>query len=113
MEQIIGWEGEEENHTGDATSTTTFTLPNLRQLGLYNLPKLKRICPARGIMVCDSLQNLTLSKCPKLRRIPLAGNVWPSPPVALESIKIQPKKLWESLEWDDLNAKNVLQPFLK
>ncbi|GKV50321.1 hypothetical protein SLEP1_g57031 [Rubroshorea leprosula] len=110
MEEIIGWEGEEENHTADATTTTTFTLPKLRQLNLQNLPELKRICPTRGVMVCDSLQQLQIEECPKLRRIPLVGNVRPSPPAALKRISIKPKELWESLEWEDPNAKNVLQP---
>ncbi|GKV45553.1 hypothetical protein SLEP1_g52622 [Rubroshorea leprosula] len=112
MEEIIGWEGEEENHTADATTTTTFTLPKLRKLNLQNLPELKRICSTKGVMVCDSLQHLQIEKCPKLRRIPLVGNVRPSPPAALKQIQIEPKELWESLEWDDPNAKNVLQPFM-
>ncbi|GKV50219.1 hypothetical protein SLEP1_g56931 [Rubroshorea leprosula] len=113
MEEIIGWEGEEENHTANATTTTTtFTLPKLRRLKLHNLPELKIICPTRGVMVCDSLHKLQIRECPKLRRIPLVGNVRPSPPAALEEIHIEPKELWESLEWDDPNAKNVLQPFV-
>ncbi|GKV50334.1 hypothetical protein SLEP1_g57042 [Rubroshorea leprosula] len=112
MEEIIGWEGEEENHTADATTTTTFTLPKLRVLELRNLPELKRICPTRGVMVCDSLQLLEIKECPKLRKIPLVGNVRSSPPTALKRISIKPKELWESLEWDDPNAKNVLQPFV-
>ncbi|GKV50324.1 hypothetical protein SLEP1_g57034 [Rubroshorea leprosula] len=112
MEEIIGWEGEEENHTANATTTTTFTLPKLTELSLENLPELKRICPTRGVMVCDSLQELEIKKCPKLKRIPLVGNVRPSPPAALKMITIKPKELWESLEWEDPNAKNVLQPSL-
>ncbi|GLT83867.1 hypothetical protein SLE2022_021340 [Rubroshorea leprosula] len=113
MVEIIGWEGEEENHTADATTTTTaFTLPKLREFRFGNLPELKRICPTRGVMVCDSLQLLEIRECPKLRRIPLVGNVRPSPPAALEEIHIEPKELWESLEWEDPNAKNVLQPFV-
>ncbi|GLT83861.1 hypothetical protein SLE2022_021280 [Rubroshorea leprosula] len=112
MEEIIGWEGEEENHTADATTTTTFTLPKLRGLYLQNLPELKKICPTRGVIVCDSLQSLAIKECPKLRRIPLVGNVRPSPPAALKTITIKPKELWESLEWEDPNAKNVLQPFV-
>ncbi|GLT83868.1 hypothetical protein SLE2022_021350 [Rubroshorea leprosula] len=112
MEEIIGWEGEEENHTANATTTTTFTLPKLRVLELENLPELKRICPTRGVMVCDSLQELEIKECPKLKRIPLVGNVRPSPPATLKQIRIKPKELWESLEWDDPNAKNVLQPFV-
>ncbi|GLT60310.1 hypothetical protein SLA2020_330820 [Shorea laevis] len=112
MEEIIGWEGEEENHTTDATTTTTFTLPKLRWLNFQNLLELKRICPTRGVMVCDSLQWLKIEECPKLRRIPLVGNVRPSPPAALENISIKPKELWESLKWDDPNAKNVLEPFV-
>ncbi|GLT60288.1 hypothetical protein SLA2020_330600 [Shorea laevis] len=111
MEEIIGWEGEGENLTADATTTaTTFTLPKLRWLNLQNLPELKRICPTRGVMVCDSLQRLQILECSKLRRIPLVGNVRPSPPTALKRILIKPKELWESLEWEDPNAKNVLQP---
>ncbi|GLT83863.1 hypothetical protein SLE2022_021300 [Rubroshorea leprosula] len=111
MEEIIGWEGEEENHTADTTTTTKFTLSKLRELNLWDLPELKKICSTRGVMVCDSLQVLQIKECPKLRRIPLVGNVPPSPPTALKRIWIK-QELWESLEWDDPNAKNVLQPFV-
>ncbi|GKU96026.1 hypothetical protein SLEP1_g9307 [Rubroshorea leprosula] len=111
MEEIIGWEEEEGNQT-----TVAFILPKLRELYLGNLPELKKICPQSGVMLGDSLNSITICKCPRLKRIPLCldGNGQPSPPPpALQEIRIYPRTWWESLEWDNPNAKNVLQPFVK
>ncbi|GLU15337.1 hypothetical protein SLE2022_318350 [Rubroshorea leprosula] len=72
----------------------TFTFPKLRELSLWNLPQLKSIYNANGVML-DNGQSF--------------------PPPHLREIKIgeESKEWWESVEWDHPNAKNLLQPFLK
>ncbi|GLU15741.1 hypothetical protein SLE2022_322090 [Rubroshorea leprosula] len=97
-------------------SSDKFTFPKLRRLFLRNLPQLKSICNAKGVMVCDSIELIEISRCWKLKRIPvqlpLLNNSQPSPPPHLREIKIdeKSKKWWESVEWDH---KNLIQPFLK
>ncbi|GLU15736.1 hypothetical protein SLE2022_322050 [Rubroshorea leprosula] len=109
MEEII------TSSDSDASSDK-FTLPKLRRLSLRNLPQLKSICSAKGVMVCDSIEEIQIWRCLKLKRIPvqlpLLDNGQPSPPPHLKEIKIdeESKEWWESVEWDH---KNLLQPFLK
>ncbi|GLT26506.1 hypothetical protein SLA2020_015670 [Shorea laevis] len=70
-------------------------------------------------MVCDSIEDIQIIRCPELKRIavqlPLLDNGQPSPPPFLKEILIQKdsKEWWESVEWDHPDAKKVLQPFLK
>ncbi|GLT30793.1 hypothetical protein SLA2020_055810 [Shorea laevis] len=114
MEEIIGWEEEEEGN--QTTTPILITLPKLRILELNFLSELKRICPKRGVMVCESLNSIKISTCVKVKRIPLClgrENARPSLP-AVKSIYIfNPKKWWESLEWENPDDKIVLLPFLK
>ncbi|GKV27461.1 hypothetical protein SLEP1_g36633 [Rubroshorea leprosula] len=114
MEEIIGWEKEEEGNR--TTTPILITLPKLRILELHCLSKLKRICPERGVMVCESLNSIRISTCVKVKRIPLClgrENVQPSLP-AVKSIYIDnPNEWWESLEWENPDDKIVLLPFLR
>ncbi|GLU15708.1 hypothetical protein SLE2022_321780 [Rubroshorea leprosula] len=106
MEEII------TSSDSDASSDK-FTFPKLRKLILMDLPQLKSICSAKGVMVCDSIEKIRIKSCRKLKRIPiqlpLLDNGQPSPPPRLREIEID-KEWWESVEWDH---KNLLQPFLK
>ncbi|GLT76047.1 hypothetical protein SLA2020_477280 [Shorea laevis] len=65
-------------------------------------------------MVCDSLKYVIILDCPKLKRIslhlPLIDSRETSPSPSLERIWIDSKEWCESLEWDNPNIKNVLQP---
>ncbi|GLT30416.1 hypothetical protein SLA2020_052150 [Shorea laevis] len=114
MEEIIGWEEEEEGN--QTTTPILITLPKLRKLELQFLQNLKRICPERGVMVCESLNSINIDACVKLKRIPLClgrESAQPSLP-AVKYINIfNPKKWWESLEWENPDDKIVLLPFLK
>ncbi|GKV48827.1 hypothetical protein SLEP1_g55618 [Rubroshorea leprosula] len=114
MEEIIGWEEEEEGN--QTTTPILITLPKLRILELEFLPELKRICPEKGVIVCESLNSINISFCPKVKRIPLClgrENARPSLPT-IKSIYISnPKEWWESLEWENPDDKIVLLPFLK
>ncbi|GLT90489.1 hypothetical protein SLE2022_084190 [Rubroshorea leprosula] len=114
MEEIIGWEEEEEGN--QTTTPILITLPKLRILELQSLPELKGICPERGVMVCESLKSISIDVCVELKRIPLClgrENAQPSLP-AVKYIYIEnPKEWWESLEWENPEDKIVLLPFLK
>ncbi|KAK6230422.1 hypothetical protein QUC31_001940 [Theobroma cacao] len=110
MEEIIA---SEENHKGEGT---TFILPKLKSLWLQDLPKLKSICSG-GIMIpADSIQFLQIVECPEVKRIPLSlplvENGKPSPPPSLKEVTVSPREWWQSVEWDQPNAKDVLSPFL-
>ncbi|KAK5834228.1 hypothetical protein PVK06_018103 [Gossypium arboreum] len=103
---------EDEEKGSDAL--IKFDLPKLKFLNLESLPELKSICSKSGVMVCDSLQLIDVDKCDKLKRIPpfvsFVGN-GQSYAHAPPSLKINSsRQWWESLEWDDPNFKNVLQP---
>ncbi|KAL7186364.1 hypothetical protein ACSBR2_028164 [Camellia fascicularis] len=94
-----------------------FILPKLKRLHLESLSKLEIIC--EGIMVCDSIEEINIAECPKLKRLrlslPIDNDGQPSAPVTLKKINITSKDIgwWESLEWDPPNTKDVLQSFLR
>ncbi|GLT84554.1 hypothetical protein SLE2022_027780 [Rubroshorea leprosula] len=107
MEELISSSAHEEK----------VTLPKLERLELASLPLLKSICSSSSVLICDSIQSLTIFNCEKLKRIPLnfplLDNAQSSHPPSLKEIKGFPKERWESLEWDHPNAKDILFPFCK
>ncbi|GLU15729.1 hypothetical protein SLE2022_321980 [Rubroshorea leprosula] len=109
MEEIIA-------SSNSDSSSDKFTFPKLRRLQLSNLPQLKSICSAKGVMVCDSIEQIQIFFCRGLKRIPvqlpLLDNGQPSPPPHLREINVarHSEEWWESVEWDH---KNLLQRFLK
>ncbi|KAK6230433.1 hypothetical protein QUC31_001951 [Theobroma cacao] len=111
MEEIIA---SEENHKGEGT---TFILPKLKSLMLNYLPKLKSICSGGLTIPADSLEYLHIVRCPEVKRIPLSlpllENGKPSPPPSLEYIRVGLREWWESVEWDQPDAKDVLSPFIE
>ncbi|GLU15305.1 hypothetical protein SLE2022_318060 [Rubroshorea leprosula] len=115
MEEIIA----SSDLKASSSDKFPFTFPKLRELTLWSLPQLKSICSAKGVMICDSIEHLSITKCPELKRIPvqlpLLDNGQPFPPPCLKSIQMseESKEWWESVvEWDHPNAKNILQPFV-
>ncbi|GLT47448.1 hypothetical protein SLA2020_211460 [Shorea laevis] len=115
IEEIIA----SSDSDGSSSDKFTFTFPKLRELCLRDLPQLKSICSAKGVMVCNSIEKIEMLGCPELKRIPMQlpqlDNGQPSPPPRLREIWIgaSSKEWWESVEWDHPNTKNLLQPFLK
>uniref|UniRef100_A0A2N9I9W9 Uncharacterized protein n=1 Tax=Fagus sylvatica TaxID=28930 RepID=A0A2N9I9W9_FAGSY len=110
LDEIIEEEKEEEG-----MDTTKITLPRLKKLWLKSLPKLKSICSSSKVISCDSLEEIFIFCCPKLKRLPLSLpllNGQLSPPPSLKQIEAE-EEWWESLEWDSQDTKNVLQPFLR
>ncbi|KAH9715768.1 Disease resistance protein [Citrus sinensis] len=117
IEEIVVVEDEEtEKELATNTIINTVTLPRLKKLYFSKLPEFKSFCSNNGVLVCNSLQEIRVGGCPKLKRLSLSlsllDNGQPSPPPTLEVIKIE-KELWESLEWDQPNAKDVLNPYCK
>ncbi|XVF78218.1 hypothetical protein PTKIN_Ptkin14bG0112600 [Pterospermum kingtungense] len=114
MEEIIAPESESEE---EGTSAVKFILPKLLRLELWNLPELKRICDANGVIICDSVEQIDIIECPKLKRIPLKlplrEDGQPSPPPSLKEITISSEEWWELVEWDYPNAKSLLEPYVK
>ncbi|GMN71321.1 hypothetical protein TIFTF001_053384 [Ficus carica] len=78
------------------------TLPKLGNLYLSSLPKLKSIPVIAG----NSLRQVQIWECPKLKKVPCLDKV--PVPVSLRSVDIG-KDLWESLEWDHPSAKDAIQ----
>ncbi|KAL5825930.1 hypothetical protein ACOSQ3_021993 [Xanthoceras sorbifolium] len=113
MEELITIADDDED---EERSQKEFLLPKLKNLSLLGMPELKNICSSNGVMVCDSLQEIEIQRCPQLKRLPLYLAVdekgQPSPPPALQKIDVT-REWWEALEWDHLHpdAKTLLLPF--
>ncbi|KAG5526223.1 hypothetical protein RHGRI_032487 [Rhododendron griersonianum] len=93
--------------------SNSISLPKLKDLTLWDLPRLKSIY--NGVMVCPSIENVYVYGCPMVRKLPLSlhmdGEQATAPP-ALKSIGAN-EEWWESLEWDDPLTKTILQPLYK
>ncbi|KAK0578709.1 hypothetical protein LWI29_014917 [Acer saccharum] len=105
----------------DCKEELMISLPKLRKLTLGFMPELKSIINVCGstngvLMVCDSLQEITIWDCPQLKRFPIYLPIdekgEPSPPPALNKIDVT-REWWEALEWDNPNAQTLLLPFCK
>ncbi|KAL1118553.1 hypothetical protein V6Z11_D01G043700 [Gossypium hirsutum] len=115
MEEIISSEEEEESRKGKGINTRTrFSLPTLQQLVLAYLPELKSICSSNRAVICDSLWDIEVRECMKLKRMPLYLPHFRDThqSVPSEDICISPREWWESVEWDYPKAKEVLRPWL-
>ncbi|KAI7988579.1 Disease resistance protein RPS2 [Camellia lanceoleosa] len=65
----------------------------------------------RGIMVCESPQDIVVDKCHTLRRLPFSLHMddgQASEPPVLQHIWGD-NEWWESLDWDDSYSKSILQ----
>ncbi|KAJ9671381.1 hypothetical protein PVL29_025194 [Vitis rotundifolia] len=109
-------EEEEEEKAGiNEMNNLILCFPNLQSLILEVLLKLKSIW--KGTMTCDSLLQLTVLYCPKLRRLPLSVHIndgdgerqASTPP--LKQIRGE-KEWWDGLEWNTPpHAKSIFEPF--
>ena len=52
--------------------TTKITLSRLMNLSLKDVPELKSICSSSKVIVCDSIEEIRIWECPKLKRLPLS-----------------------------------------
>ncbi|KAM3743841.1 hypothetical protein ACB098_06G005700 [Castanea mollissima] len=110
LEEIIGAASDEVEEEIEEEGKDTTIFPRLRNLVLYDIPRLETICSSRNAIVCDSLQKIMILRCPKLKRLPLSlrDEQLSSPPSSL--LFITEKEWWELLEWDNHATKNALEP---
>ncbi|KAL4618419.1 hypothetical protein ACB092_06G009000 [Castanea dentata] len=110
LEEIIGAASDEVEEEIEEEGKDTTIFPRLRKLVLYNIPRLETICSSRNAIVCDSLQEIEILKCPKLKRLPLSlrDEQLSSPPSSLRIITEKERR--ELLEWDNQATKNALEP---
>ncbi|GAB4850059.1 hypothetical protein Ancab_029358 [Ancistrocladus abbreviatus] len=118
---VINEEDDEQLGDGRNENSSRFNsgqaiaLPNLRTLILHRLPKLREIYWA--VILCDSIETISIYDCPELKRIPLLlpklGNGQLSPPPYLQLIYAEQRDWWEKLELDDPCARGILEPFVQ
>ncbi|PIN22616.1 Apoptotic ATPase [Handroanthus impetiginosus] len=90
------------------------SLPKLKELCLWDLPRLKSICNA--IMFCGSIEYIRLTGCRELKKLPLHFDPTShSAPQTLKQILIgkRDREWWESLEWKEPTHNHLLQPMVK
>ena len=89
VEEIIG-EASDKEKEEEGMDTTKITLPKLRVLHLWDLPELKTICSSNKVIISDSLDEIQILNCPKLKRLPLSlpllSNGQLSPPPSFQHI---------------------------
>ena len=107
MEEIIG-EASNEDEDQEATRIIVLNnLPNLKHLTLDQLPELKNFC-STSIVRSNSLEEIHVWNCPKLRRMPLLCEE-PNPLPSLQKIEVE-EEWWESLQWDPPQTKDLYHP---
>ncbi|KAG6390528.1 hypothetical protein SASPL_148266 [Salvia splendens] len=84
----------------DDEGSRSLTLPKLRQLDLYELPNLKSLCKGTAAIICNSIECISVTKCPRLmNKLPVDVDL-----AVPRHCKIKLNlELWESLMSDDPN----------
>ncbi|KAL5977018.1 hypothetical protein ACLOJK_021356 [Asimina triloba] len=77
-------------------------------LELHEVFNLQRICSK--LLVCNSMGNIEISHCPKLKKISLYIN---KSPIRIEGWIKGERAWWEALEWDDPATKELLLPLVQ
>ncbi|XP_058105862.1 probable disease resistance protein At5g63020 [Magnolia sinica] len=108
MEEVIkgGEEAMVEEKGHNKNNNNTILIPNLRELYLRHLGKLKSIC--KQVIICPSLKRIDIEGCPRLKKIPLSlGNSTSGVRGSIQGSK----EWWDALAWDDPNSKTLLRRF--
>lgn len=111
VEDIIKEEAEMSKRGHHRDDINTISLPKLKQIALYRLPRLKIIY--NGTMDCQSIDHVIVQSCPLVRRLPLSLPMDSEQARALPHLKYiaGQEEWWESLEWDDPCTRISLEPF--
>ncbi|XP_054777132.1 probable disease resistance protein At4g27220 isoform X2 [Prosopis cineraria] len=112
MEAII--EGERNVNAESSSHAAKVILPKLQRLKLKELPRLKSIY--KGDIECNSLRTIEVEDCDALNKLPpglfgAEAGQQISPSATLQQITCT-YTWWQSLQWDQPEAKILLQPYL-
>ncbi|XP_028766523.1 probable disease resistance protein At4g27220 [Neltuma alba] len=113
MEEII--EGERNTNAEGSSHAAKVIIPKLQRLKLIDLLNLRSIYD--GDIQCDSLRTIEVFRCGALNKLPLGlfgieeGQQISPSTTTLEQISCE-TEWWESLQWDQPQAKHLLQPYL-
>ncbi|XP_057991387.1 probable disease resistance protein At4g27220 isoform X3 [Hevea brasiliensis] len=111
MEELIAMDEEQETHDSNGGNIAQLILPKLQHFDLRHLPQMKSIYG--GKLVCNSLKVILVVECPKLKQMPLSlitlVNGQPIPLPSLQIVELYPEELWESIEFERPDAKNILR----
>ncbi|KAG6390531.1 hypothetical protein SASPL_148269 [Salvia splendens] len=66
LECIYVTECGEIEYVFDDEGSRILTLPKLTKLYLYELPKLKSLCKGTAAIICNSIERISVTKCPRL-----------------------------------------------
>uniref|UniRef100_A0A2N9J428 AAA+ ATPase domain-containing protein n=1 Tax=Fagus sylvatica TaxID=28930 RepID=A0A2N9J428_FAGSY len=80
-------------------------VPKLQTLELFSLPKLRTLCRHKETWPC--LEQVKVSECENLRRLPLSNQNAGT----IKEIEGESKEWWNALEWDDDETKSSLLPY--
>ncbi|KAF7126336.1 hypothetical protein RHSIM_Rhsim11G0146700 [Rhododendron simsii] len=116
VEDIIVEIAEVSDRGNHQDYSNSISLPKLKNLALEYLPRLKSIY--NGVMVCPSIEEVGVYKCPMVRRMPLSlhtdgEQTTRRPGLRPIYIPTAEEEWWESLEWDDPLTKTILQSFVE
>ncbi|KAH7690222.1 disease resistance protein RPS2 protein [Dioscorea alata] len=103
-EILIGHCDEMEDIISVEASATMASLPKFKKLTLWDLPALTSIY--QGKLVCDSLCQIKIQGCPKLKNLPFLMNNVPLVGVSI----IVSEEWWKAVEWADPQLKELFQP---
>ncbi|KAE9447059.1 hypothetical protein C3L33_21061, partial [Rhododendron williamsianum] len=113
VEDIIVEIAEMSDQGSHQDYSNSISLPKLKDLTLWDLPRLKSIY--NGVMVCPSIENTYVYGCPMVRKLPLSlhmdGEQATAPP-ALKSIGAN-EEWWESLNGMIPSPKPFFSLFIK
>ncbi|XP_028766491.1 probable disease resistance protein At4g27220 isoform X2 [Neltuma alba] len=113
MEELI--EGERNTNAKGSSHAAKVILLKLQRLRLIDLPRLESIY--NGDIQCDSLRTIEVVHCNALKKLPLGlfgieeGQQISRSTTTLEQIACE-TEWWESLQWDQPQAKHLLQPYV-
>uniref|UniRef100_A0ACD5VNC3 Uncharacterized protein n=1 Tax=Avena sativa TaxID=4498 RepID=A0ACD5VNC3_AVESA len=84
-----------DNEYPEEITTSGIKFPKLKTVHLHDLPKLQEICEVK--MVAHALENIKISGCWGLRRLPCVAAR--ARGARKPTIEIE-KEVWDALEWD-------------